>query len=71
MGKNTKHYYVDLRSFPPDERKELYERLAGFSFICNPFLDRERFGIYDVIWDSSTPIEEFLKISPEYIHLLM
>lgn len=70
MEQRPRHYYVDLRSFPPKEREELYKRLYGFSFICNPFLDRERFGIYDVIWDSSTPLEEFLKIPSDCITLL-
>lgn len=61
------HYHVDLRSFPANEREYLYEILKGSSFICNPFIDRELIGVYDVFWESSEPIESVLKISAKYI----
>lgn len=64
-----KHYQVDLRSFSLEEREALYSLMDGFSFMCNPYVDRERIGIYDVFWDSSEPIENILKIPPKYIIL--
>lgn len=62
-----KHYHVDLRSFPPEKKESLYQTLDSLSFMCNPFLDVERIGIYDVFWDSSESLENILKISPKYI----
>lgn len=61
------HYHVDLRSFPLDERKRLYQLLDGSAFICNPFIDSERIGVYDVFWRSPESIESVLKISPELV----
>lgn len=62
-----KHYHVDLRSFPLEKRKVLYQTLDSLSFMCNPFVDVERIGIYDVFWDSSESLENILKISSKYI----
>ena len=61
------HYHVDLRSFPDDERIRLCEHIKVVTPICNSFLDKEHFGIYDVFWESSEPIEDYLKIPSEYI----
>jgi len=61
------HYHVDLRSFSIDERKRLYDLLDGFSFMCNPFVDQGRIGVYDVFWESSEPIEKALRISPKFV----
>ena len=63
----ARHYHVDLRSFPEKERERLYECLDAAAFLCNPFLNKEHSGIYDVIWNYSESIEEFLQISSEYV----
>lgn len=62
-----KHYHIDLRSFPLGEREKLYKLLDGLSFICNPFIDHEHIGVYDVFWERSEPIGTVLNIPQKFI----
>lgn len=58
-------YYVDLRSYPTDERLKLADRLERVAFICYHFPDM--IGMYEVFWDIQKPISEFLGIPPNLV----
>lgn len=58
-------YYVDLRSYPIEDRNKLAQKLNNYSFICTSFMDK--IGLYEVFWDSATSISNALNIPEKYI----
>jgi hypothetical protein len=51
-----KHYVIDLRKLSPQERERIYSKLDQLAF--NLIIHRESIGLYDVFWNSPTPIEK-------------
>lgn len=64
MSKYTK-YYVDLRSYPLEERERMHDILNGFSFMCNYVAGVP--GVFTVICDSKESIEDILQIPAELV----
>lgn len=53
-------FYVDLRSYPLEQRLSLTDKLEQNAFIVHPFLDE--IGLFEVFWDIPTPISKILEI---------
>lgn len=51
-----KRYLIDLRKLSNQEREKIYSNIEKQSFITN--IDIKNIGIYEVFWDSPTPIEK-------------
>jgi len=50
-----KRYLIDLRKFSLQKREKIYCDLEKQSFITS--IDMKNIGVYEVFWDSPTPIE--------------
>ncbi|MBN1071175.1 hypothetical protein DVV81_08325 [Clostridium botulinum] len=62
---SLKRYNVDLRKLSLNEREKVYDILEKQSFITT--IDLKNIGVYEVFWDSSTPIEESITFPSESI----
>lgn len=58
-------FYVDLRSYPPEERLALSHKLENYAFICHTFPDVT--GLFEVFWDYPSPISQILEIPDSLI----
>ncbi|MBN1048736.1 hypothetical protein [Clostridium botulinum] len=62
---SLKRYNVDLRKLSLNEREKVYDILEKQSFITT--IDFKNIGVYEVFWNSSTPIEESITFPSESI----
>ena len=58
-------YYIDLRSYSDNDREALANKLESHAFLFTSFLDK--FGVYEVYWNSPESISQSLGIPKRFI----